>query len=173
MTAEVEKKTEADWAIMYAEERKLRIKCQERLASMMCNGPALAATAKELCMAAVSAKEGDHSFIKMLVTVIKNANDMATDISINVFDPVAWKLSDKERETVATATCFEEMGEDMLRRVSAHVGKCAKNVSEEWHEICHARGLKCPAEIDHDSEQEFKERLLKRAMDEIPTTKAN
>lgn len=173
MTAEVEEKTEADWAVMYTEERKLRMKCQDRIASFMCNAPALACNAKELCFAAILAKEEDQDFMQMLVTVIKDANDLVSDINLNVMDPV-WELTDQEQTAIANAGNWDDIPKSYAKRMSKIITTGARAMSEYWHDMCHERGFKCPAEIDHDSEEQFKELLLRRAMgDEKPPTKTH
>jgi len=158
-----EERTETDWAMMYADERKLRMKCQDRLAMFMVDAPPLAGSARDVVYAVLGNEKITEPMLSDMVLTIKNCNDLIAAINLNIFDPV-WEITDKERKALDTASCQEEIPESLIERFSKLFIKARKELSEHWHDICHEHDLMCPGQVDEESRLRFEELLKNRSI---------
>ena len=142
---------EADWAMRYAEERKLRMKAQTRLASFMLDAPAFCIAVEEFIdsifkpMTKEPLKDNpdkvvmSQNFMKALIRVMQYSDDLGHNISLNIYDAI-WEVSEKELKQLHEATSLNTIPKAYRERVDALLQEAGDIVRQEWTYVCEDSG---------------------------------
>jgi hypothetical protein len=161
MTDEVEVRSESDWAMAYADERRLRIKAQRRVASFLINGAALAQNADKLVRSILSSNHANQETVDLIVRTIRDCNDLGHDINLCLFDPI-WEITPEEKAQLGNARSTETIPASYRERTDKIAKQAAKDCRREWEAICEEMDFNSPNEVAEMVREEFSELLVAR-----------
>jgi hypothetical protein len=154
-------KTESDWAMAYADERRLRIKAQRRVASFLVNGAALAQNADQLVRSILSSNHATQETVDLIVRTIRDCNDLGHDINLCLFDPI-WEITPEEKLQLGNANSTETVPRSYRERTDKIAKQAAIDCRKEWEVICEKMDFNSPDVVAEMVREEFSELLAAR-----------
>jgi hypothetical protein len=171
----VEDKTEADWAMDYAEERARRVKAERRLAAMaFALGGLIKATHDtiEEVMRPIDADDDKQAMrlTKELASLVMEAFDAELMANLLTFDP-PWGIAESTQEALITATRGDDQSPTHKRLMKEHFTAMNTSFSEAWHEvlkewelICQQNDLNATEDVRATRQLEFSAKVMVKAM---------
>jgi hypothetical protein len=127
-------KTEADWAVMYAEERKLRIKIEERYASFMLEVPIMLAAVDDFIEAVLVEDMDPMHVTKALMKCAVAGDDLGFNVSYGIFDPV-WDTSEETRQKLFNSNGGDDIPESYKDMVNKILLEANKATHAKWEKF--------------------------------------
>jgi hypothetical protein len=160
-TSATAERTETDWAMMYADERRLRIKAQRRCASFLANSSSLAVNADKLVRMILTQNHADKDMINLIIKTVRDCDDLGGDINLNLFSPI-WDITEAEQAAMAGADSIDKIPRAYRDRTDALVQQAAKDTLKEWEDTCERMNFNSPKEVYNQTKAEISELLIKR-----------